>query len=168
VPPKPRSPRPWSIWPMRKSGTAIQAPLGGITAPTKTLILVFVLKVVWLDDSIPTYGTPHSHFLLAEWAMGLLMGLSLRPITPIVLIDVPSQVAVSLITEENETQHTRVVFNPLPHIMRKRKSFCCIVIVLPKLVRMEDSCKWWFGNANFLSETARWFLGDSSRRSANS
>jgi len=30
-------------------------------------------------------------------------------------------------------------------------------------VFMEDSQKWWSGNANFLWKTARWFSGDSSK-----
>jgi len=60
----------------------------------------------------------------------MLMGLSLRPIMHILLIDVSTQVAVSLITEENQIQQTRVVFNLLTHILKKRKSFCFIFINL--------------------------------------
>ena len=77
--------------------------------------------------------------------------------------------AVSLITEENQTQQTRVVFNPRTHILTKRWSFCFNVVSLPlqnlNFVRKElkvfmvDSLKWWSGNANFLWETARWFSG---------
>jgi len=93
-------------------------------------ILIFVLKEVWPNDSISTYGTPHSYFLLAKWAMGMFMGLSLRPITHILIIDVPTYVAVNVI-EESQTQQAKVVFNPLTHILMKRKSFCFIVINLP-------------------------------------
>jgi len=62
--------------------------------------------------------------------MGMLMGLSLRLVTRIPL-DVPTQVAVSLITEENQTQQARAVFNTLTNILTKRKMFCFIVISLP-------------------------------------
>ena len=47
------------------------------------------------------------------------------------LIDKPTQVAVSLATEENQTQQTRVVSNPLTHILTKRKLFWFIAIGLP-------------------------------------
>jgi len=95
------------------------------------LIVIFDLKEVWPDDSIFTYGAQHSHFLLSKWAMGVLMGLSLKPVTHILLIDVPAQVAVSLITEESQIQLARAIFNPLTNILTKRMSFCYIVISSP-------------------------------------
>jgi len=128
-------------------------------------------NTVWPDDSISTYGTPHSHFLLAKLAMGMPMGFSLRPITHILLKwqYASSQVAVSLINEGNQTQQARVVFKPLTHTLSKRKGFSFIVISLllqdlnfvrkELKVFMEDSQKWWSGNANFLWETARCFSG---------
>jgi len=97
------------------------------------------------------------------------MGLSLKPVTHILLIDVPAQVAVSLITEESQIQLARAIFNPLTNILTKRMSFCYIVISSPlqdfnfvrkKLkVFMANSEKLWSGNANFLWEAASWFSG---------
>ena len=47
------------------------------------------------------------------------------------LVDKPTQEAVSLATEENQTQQTKVVLNPLTHILTKRKLFWFIAISLP-------------------------------------
>jgi len=81
----------------------------------------------WFNFS---YGTPHRHFLLAKWGMGMLKGLSLRPTTHILLIDVPSAHS-----RDSQLHHwrklnpqARVVLNPFSHITTKNKSFCFIVI----------------------------------------
>ena len=90
-------------------------------------ILIFVLKEKWPDDAISSDGTPQIHFLLAKRAMGRFMGLNLIPEAHILLVDVPTQVTVSLITKENQIQEVRVIFSPLTDIFAKCFLFCFIV-----------------------------------------
>ena len=61
----------------------------------------------------------------------MFMGLSLSPEAHILLVDVPTQVTVSLVTKENQIQQARLIFNPLTDIVTKCFSFCFIAISLP-------------------------------------
>ena len=61
----------------------------------------------------------------------MFMVLNLSPETHILLVDVPTQVTVSLVTKENQIQQARVIFNPLTDMFPKCFSFGFIVISLP-------------------------------------
>ena len=97
------------------------------------------------------------------------MGSSLSPEAHILLVDVPTQKTVSLVTKENQIQQARVIFNPLTDIFTKFFSFCFIAISLPLqdlnfvgkegMVIMEDPQNWCSWNASFLWERVCWFSG---------
>ena len=127
------------------------------------LILILILKEVWPDDAISSNGTPCSHFLLAKRAMGMFMGLSLSPEVHILLVDVPTQVTVSLITKENKMQQTSVIFNSLTDIFTQFlvllycDQFASVISEFCKeraKVIMEDPQNWCSWNSSFLWETA--------------
>ena len=63
-------------------------------------ITTFIFQEIRPENSISTDGTPHSHFLLAKRLMGMLMWMSLRAITHVLLVDVPTQVITSFITKK--------------------------------------------------------------------
>ena len=94
-------------------------------------MLTLALKEVWPNDAVSSNGTPHSHCLLAKRVMGMFMGLRLGPEVHILLVDVPIQVTVSLVTNENQMQQARLIFNPLIDIFTKCFLFCFIVTSLP-------------------------------------
>ena len=127
------------------------------------LILILILKEVWPDDAISSNGTPCSHFLLAKRAMGMFMGLSLSPEAHILIVDVPTQVTVSLITKENKMQQTSVIFNSLTDIFTQFlvllycDQFASVISEFCKeraKVIMEDPQNWCSWNSSFLWETA--------------
>ena len=60
----------------------------------------------------------------------MFMGLSLSPEAHILLVDVPTQLTVSIITKENQIQLARVIFNHFI-IFTKCLLVCFIVISLP-------------------------------------
>ena len=127
------------------------------------LILILAFNEVWPEDAILSNDKPHSHFLLAKWAMGMFMELSLSPEVHILLADVPTQVTVSLVTKENQMQQAMMIFNPLTDVFRNCSSFCFIVISFPlqglnfvrkelKVIK-EDPQNWCSWNTSFLWET---------------
>ena len=60
----------------------------------------------------------------------MFMGLSLSPEAHILLVDVPTQLTVSIITKENQIQLARVIFNHFI-IFTKCLLVCFIGISLP-------------------------------------
>ena len=64
------------------------------------LLLVFVLNEASPSNASSSYGTPHSHLFLANWAIRMFIGLSLTPEAHLLFVDVPTQVEVSFFTEK--------------------------------------------------------------------
>ena len=82
----------------------------------------------------------------------MFMWLSLSPESHILLVDMATQVAVSLITEENQVQQAMVVFNSFTDIFTEGLPFCFIAIGLL------------LENLNFVWKSIKFFMDDPQHR----
>jgi len=72
-----------------------------------------MLEPVWPDNAITTQHIPNIHFLDTKWAILMLMKLNLSPKAHIFLFMLGTKVEICLVTEKNELQEIKMIFDSL-------------------------------------------------------